>query len=62
MSADKANCQNCGGEFPIDELDAKPGPGHWTVEQLVDAADAGRDFVRIECRSCYGPGWLPARA
>lgn len=50
-------CAKCGGTFPIQKLDAKPGPGHWTAEQLEAAADSGRDFDRLECEPCYGPNF-----
>jgi hypothetical protein len=52
-------------------LDAKPealaGPGGLLVRlipglrlrALVKAADRGDDFERLECRECYGPGYMP---
>lgn len=43
-------CACCGKLTEIDMLDAKPEPGE-------DPETA--DFTRLECRTCYGPGWLP---
>lgn len=51
------HCAECGAETPVEELDAKPGPGYWAPDQLAAAADAGVDFDRMECRKCYGPGY-----
>ncbi len=48
---DAAKCDGCGKLTPIDQLDAKPQPGH---------APETADWTVLECRSCYGPGWLPA--
>ena len=52
-------CHNCGVLTPISQLDGKPGPGHYTPEQLADAGDTGQPFNRLECQDCYGPGWNP---
>jgi hypothetical protein len=52
-------CHQCGKLFDAEELDAKPGAGHWSMEQLAMAADTGRPFDRLECKDCYGPGYLP---
>lgn len=57
MSAD-SKCAECGKKTPVHLLDAKPGPERWTVERLRAAADAGADFNRLECRDCYGPGYV----
>ncbi len=54
---EKANCMCCGKEFPIEMLDAKPGPGQFTEKQLEDAAERGDDFEQLECPSCFGPGY-----
>lgn len=44
-------CHGCGQQTHIDLLDAKPD----------DPTDPdGCDWTRLECRSCYGPGWAPA--
>lgn len=48
-------CEQCGKETPIDQLDAKPGPGNWNRDRLQRAADAGANFDRLECGDCYGP-------
>jgi hypothetical protein len=52
-------CAACGTPTPVDLLDAKPGPGHFTMEQLSQAADDGRPFDRLECGACYGPAYMP---
>lgn len=52
-----AACDGCGRIFPISQLDAKPGPGHFTTEDLASAADAGVDFNHLECGDCYGPNY-----
>lgn len=60
-------CDSCGGFFDIDELDGKPtidGHLHRTLDEegqlvmLSKAADLGYDFDRLECRHCYGPGYI----
>jgi NAD-dependent SIR2 family protein deacetylase len=44
-NVNRANCHACGGRFHIDELDAKDdGTGNYTI---------------LECRECYGPGFVP---
>lgn len=53
-------CDNCGGLTPIALLDGKPGPGHFTIKQLQAAAELGKNFDRLECAACYGPGYLRA--
>lgn len=59
-------CDNCGGPFPIDELDGKPTINsklrrirarEGQLVMLRRAADLGFDFNRLECRKCYGPGY-----
>lgn len=50
-------CDNCGTATPLSRLDAKPGRGHFTREQLAIAGDTGRAFNRLECEACYGPGF-----
>ena len=59
MNARFAPCANCGDLTALEELDAKPGSGEWTPEQLAEAADAGRQFERLECAKCYGPSFDP---
>lgn len=44
-------CMTCGKMVDIDLLDAKPQPG-------ADPETA--DFDLLECKECYGPGWVPA--
>lgn len=51
-------CHACGRTFAMEDLDAKPSPGPWTLEQLEYAADTGRDFLRLECADCYGPNYV----
>ncbi len=62
-----APCECCGREFPLDELDSKPSINsrlrryrqrQGQLVMLQKAADLGYDFNRLECRSCYGPGFL----
>lgn len=36
-------------------LNALFGPRR--VQQMIHAGDTGADFERLECRTCYGPGW-----
>lgn len=57
MAERKENCHCCGKPTPIDELDGKPGPGHFTPMQLESAADAGHNFDYLACATCYGPGF-----
>lgn len=38
-------CHNCEKPTHVHELDAKPG-------------DDGENFTVLECRSCYGPGFV----
>ena len=57
---DTASCAQCGRVWPIDKLDAKPGPGRFTVAALIEAADAGKNFDRLEGPCCYGPGYVDA--
>jgi hypothetical protein len=61
--ADLHHCDNCGGAFPIEQLDAKPRMTVWLFlvyllrgqsRWLQYAADHGYDFDQLECRSCYG--------
>lgn len=51
-------CDGCGVPTPLELLDAKPHRGA-TPEDCRRAADTGVDFERLECATCYGPGWLP---
>ena len=45
MNPDTAKCHKCGETMHIDLLDAKDdGTGNYTI---------------LECRECYGPGWVP---
>lgn len=59
-------CDCCGREFPIDLLDGKPTINshlrrvrarEGQLSMLYRAAVHGYDFDRLECRSCYGPGF-----
>lgn len=58
--SDMVRCDNCGGVFHIDALDAKPpslkGQAA-TVEAIIEAADRGEDFTSLECSKCYGPAY-----
>lgn len=55
-------CHHCGKMFPIDALDGKPerfaGPNQHQIRDLVIAADTGENFTRLECSTCYGPGYI----
>lgn len=51
MADKKEPCRKCGGLFHIDELDAKPELG------AKQDPEEGAQFTRLECRSCYGPGF-----
>lgn len=50
-------CDSCGKTFPVSKIDAKPSKGNFTNDELYEAAFAGKDFDRYECRSCYGPSF-----
>lgn len=55
-----AKCMNCGQIYPERLLDAKPvslAGIQADNRMLVEAADRGEDFVRLECAACYGPAW-----
>jgi hypothetical protein len=67
MADNNARCANCGTLVPIDLLDAKPtrlaGPGRdprLRLKELSDALFNNEDCDRLECQSCYGPGWVAA--
>lgn len=60
-------CAECGWRLPLHLLDAKPTMTLWL--RLVSlfrgqkfmlryAADRGYDFDRLECRACYGDGYV----
>lgn len=64
-----AHCDSCGRRMDIHHLDAKPTMTRWLwlvwffrgqTRMLVYAADHGYDFDRLECRDCYGSGYLDA--
>jgi len=64
---DLCTCAKCGRVTGIDELDAKPSPTRLLrlvrllrgqLFMLRYAADRGYDFDRLECRDCYGPGYV----
>ncbi len=55
-----AACCTCGRTFPLHLLDSKP-----ELEVLAsfngdlwEAMHHNADFTRLECRTCYGPGWV----
>ena len=63
-------CDCCGDVFPLHLLDSKPermvGRGSWyerlfpavRLRRLCDAMWNNDDFDRMECKKCYGPGWV----
>ncbi|MGE3307750.1 MAG: hypothetical protein AB7I52_17475 [Rhizobiaceae bacterium] len=60
------NCATCGKEHEAEHFDSKPAMTLrlWLIQatrgqiaMLRYAADHGYDFDRMECRSCYGPGF-----
>ena len=64
-----ACCDACGERFPLDQLDSKPTINsklrrtrqrEGQLMMLHRAAMRGYDFDRLECRKCYGPGFLTA--
>lgn len=67
---EKGKCACCGKIVPLHMLDAKParlaGRGNLFVRMLPrirlhalnDAACNGEDFDRLECKDCYGAGWV----
>jgi len=69
MNAKQKHCESCQHLFAISELDAKPQINsrlrrirarEGQIAMLQRAADLGFDFDRLECRNCYGPGYLAA--
>jgi hypothetical protein len=60
-----AKCDQCGADTPINDLDAKPerlvGRRN-TRRQLKKALARNEDFTRLECRGCYGPGFVRAES
>lgn len=66
-TTDEAQCDKCGKFFPTDHLDGKPTINsklrrirarEGQLAMLRRAADKGYEFDRLECRGCYGPGYL----
>lgn len=64
---EEAPCDCCGRLFPLGLLDGKPTINsklrrirarEGQLAMLRRAADKGYDFDRLECRRCYGPGYL----
>ncbi|ELT50992.1 hypothetical protein D584_01323 [Brucella intermedia M86] len=60
-------CAKCGKRYPLHMLDAKPTMTFWLhlvslfrgqKFMLQYAADHGYDFGRLECRVCYGDGYV----
>ncbi len=58
VSRDHVKCHGCGVPTLVAMLDAKPF-AHATPAQVIAGAERGADFGRLECRTCYGPGWRP---
>lgn len=65
------HCENCQRPVPFYQLDAKPKMTLWLRGvrlvrgqrfMLGYAADRGYDFDRLECRDCYGPGYITREA
>jgi hypothetical protein len=58
-------CASCGRQESALRLDAKPSSERYQREAkafgqtkaLALAADRGDQFDRLECESCYGPGY-----
>lgn len=61
---DELPCANCGTVKPLYLLDAKPtrlaGAKNTDGVALLQAFEDNEDFDRLECQSCYGPGWIQA--
>lgn len=55
---EKFPCNKCGKKKPLHLLDAKPKGSAGTVRALRMAANRGKDFDVLECKACYGPGWV----
>lgn len=57
MSAEN-RCMTCGKPTPIHLLDAKPERyrGVPLPKDYMEYENEGFDW--LECRSCYGPGWV----
>ncbi len=65
MSVFHARCMNYGTLTSIKLLDAKPtrlaGSDSDPIlrrQELSDALFNNEDCDRLECQSCYGPGWV----
>ena len=65
--ADLDRCDKCSASVSINDLDAKPTENarlrrirmrEGQLVMLRRAADLGYDFDRLECRACYGPGYV----
>ena len=57
-----AKCGTCRREFLLRLLDAKPkslmGTKLKSTNELWEAGSRGEDFNGLECRDCYGAGWV----
>lgn len=54
-----APCDVCKRHFSLLDLDSKPSEADLARHGSLQAcADAGCDFPRLECRECYGPGYV----
>lgn len=60
-------CDTCGKACDIDHLDSKPVMtlrlrairALFGQERMLEyASDRGYDFTVMECRECYGPGFI----
>ena len=67
---EKGVCACCGSKLPLHMLDAKPERfacnggliarifPSFRMRALTNAAISGENFTRLECKECYGPGWV----
>lgn len=67
---EQGTCACCGKTFPLHMLDAKPerlaGNGgllaklfpRFRLAALTRALFRAEHFNRLECKECYGPGWV----
>jgi hypothetical protein len=53
---DLIECHGCGAPTPATQIDAKPWAGA-TPEEMTSERASSVDWERLECRTCYGPGW-----
>ena len=67
MNIEQEYCYSCNEVFHLDQLDSKPKLPEtpmeyiWWIGSKFGLCDYGMkvDWTRLQCKKCYGPGWLP---